>query len=115
MPTCLPLRLVPPAAILVITTHLVGLVGCSPSGRTGSQGEVVEIETIEALDPAANQRNKAAQTAAIDEEALKAKQLVNAATAAADQAIAEAGKTIDAPNAVAEAVPAAEQAPAAGS
>jgi len=113
MPTCLPLRLVPSAAILVIATHLVGLVGCSPSGRTGSQGEVVEIETIEALDPAANQRNKAAQTAAIDEEALKAKQLVNAATAAADQAIAEAGKTIDAPNAVAEAVPAAEQAPAA--
>jgi cytochrome c peroxidase len=113
MPKCLPLRLVPLAAILVIATHLVGLVGCSPSGRTGSQGEVVEIETIEALDPAANQRNKAAQTAAIDEEALKAKQLVNAATAAADQAIAEAGKTIDAPKAVAEVVPAAEQAPAA--
>ena len=113
MPKCLPLRLVPLAAILVIATHLVGLVGCSPSGRTGSQGEVVEIETIEALDPAANQRNKAAQTAAIDEEALKAKQLVNAATAAADQAIADAGKTIDAPKAVAEVVPAAEQAPAA--
>ena len=113
MPKCLPLRLVPLAAILVIATHLVGLVGCSPSGRTGSQGEVVEIETIEALDPAANQRNKAAQTAAIDEEALKAKQLVNAATAAADQAIAEAGKTIDAPKAVAEVVPAAEPAPAA--
>jgi cytochrome c peroxidase len=109
------LRLVQPAAALVIATHLVGLVGCSPSGRTGSKGEVVEIETIEALDPAANQRNKAAQTAAIDEEAMKAKALVNEATAAADRTIAEAGKTIDAPTpeadapkVVAAATPAAE-------
>ena len=88
------LRLIPSVAFLVMATHMVG---CSPSGRTGSKGEVVEIETIEAIDPAATQRQKAAQAAAIDEEAVKAKQLVNEATAAADRAIAEAGKTIDAP------------------
>jgi cytochrome c peroxidase len=108
-------RLVPAAAALVIAAHLVGIVGCSPSGRTGSKGEVVEIETIEALDPAAKQRQKTDRAVAIDEEAVKAKQLVNDATAAADRAIAEAGKTIDAPTpeadapkVVAAATPAAE-------
>jgi len=105
MRQCLPIRLIRSAAFLVIATHLVGLVGCSPSGRTGSKGEVVEIETIEALDPASKQRQKTAQAMAIDEEAVRAKQLVNAATAAADQAIAEAGKTIDAPAAVATDAP----------
>ncbi len=102
-------RLVPAAAILVATTISIGLVGCAPSGRTGSKGEVVEIETIEALDPAANQRQKTAQGVAIDEEAVKAKQLADEATAAADRVIAEAGKSIDAPAAVTtDATPAAE-------
>jgi len=82
-------------AILVSTS--IALLGCAPSGRTGSKGEVVEIETIEALDPAANQRQKAAQGVAIDEEAVKSKQLADEATAAADRVIAEASKSIDAP------------------
>ena len=72
------------------------LAGCAPTGRTGSKGEVVEIETIEALDPAADQTRKNARSVAIDEEAAKAKKTVDEATAAADLAIAEAGKTIDA-------------------
>ena len=81
------------------------LAGCAPTGRTGSKGEVVEIETIEALDPAAGQTRKNAQSVAIDEEAAKAKKTVDEATAAADLAIAEAGKTIDAK---AEAAPVAD-------
>lgn len=92
----------------VLATSFVSLVGCAPSGRTGSKGEVVEIETIEALDPAADQTRKSAQTAAIDEEAAKAKQTVDAATAAADLAIAEAGKTIEGK---VEAVPAVNKQP----
>ena len=83
------------AVTLVLTTSVVTLVGCAPSGRTGSKGEVVEIETIEALDPAADQAQKNAKAVAIDEEAAKAKKTVDAATAAADLAIAEAGKTIE--------------------
>jgi cytochrome c peroxidase len=92
----------------VLATSVVTLVGCAPSGRTGSKGEVVEIETIEALDPAADQMRKNAQTAAIDEEAAKAKKTVDAATAAADLAIAEAGKTIEGK---VEAVPAVDKQP----
>ncbi len=79
----------------MLATSIAGLAGCSPSGRTGSKGEVVEIETIEALDPAADQTRKNAQGAAIDEEAAKSKKTVDEATAAADLAIAEAGKTIE--------------------
>jgi cytochrome c peroxidase len=89
---------------------VIGLGGCAPSGRSGSRGEVVEIETIETLDPAADQTQKNARAAAIDDEAAKAKQTVDAATAAADLAIAEAGKTIDK---TAEAVPTAGGAAAA--
>jgi cytochrome c peroxidase len=80
------------AAIMV--TLVISLVGCAPSGRTGSKGEVVEIETIEAI-PAADQAQKNTKASAIDEEAAEAKKSVDAATAAADLAIAEAGKTIE--------------------
>ena len=96
------------AVTLVLTTSIVTLVGCAPSGRTGSKGEVVEIETIEALDPAADQAQKNAKALAIDEEAAKAKKTVDAATAAADLAIAEAGKTIEGKT---EAVPAVDKQP----
>ena len=82
---------------LALAASVVTLVGCAPSGRTGSKGEVVEIETIETIDPAAEQAHKNAKAVAIDEEAAKAKQTVDAATAAADRAIAEAGKTIERP------------------
>jgi cytochrome c peroxidase len=90
-----------------LAMSVVTLVGCAPSGRTGSKGEVVEIETIETI-PAADQAQKNAQAVAIDEEAAKAKKTVDAATAAADLAITEAGKTIDAK---AEAAPAADKQP----
>ena len=106
-------RLVPQRAAqaaLVLATSVIGLGGCAPSGRSGSRGEVVEIETIETLDPAADQAQKNTRAAAIDDEAAKAKQTVDAATAAADLAIAEAGKTIDK---TAEAVPTAGGAAAA--
>ena len=96
------------AVTLVLTTSVVTLVGCAPSGRTGSKGEVVEIETIEALDPAADQAQKNAKALAIDEEAAKAKKTVDAATAAADLAIAEAGKTIEGK---VESVPAVDRQP----
>ena len=96
------------AVTLVLTTSIVTLVGCAPSGRTGSKGEVVEIETIEALDPAADQAQKNAKALAIDEEAAKAKKTVDAATAAADLAIAEAGKTIEGKT---EVVPAVDRQP----
>ena len=96
------------AVTLVLTTSIVTLVGCAPSGRTGSKGEVVEIETIEALDPAADQAQKNAKALAIDEEAAKAKKTVDAATAAADLAIAEAGKTIEGK---VESVPAVDRQP----
>ena len=96
------------AVTLVLTTSIVTLVGCAPSGRTGSKGEVVEIETIEALDPAADQAQKNAKALAIDEEAAKAKKTVDAATAAADLAIAEAGKTIEGKT---EVVPAVDKQP----
>ena len=96
------------AVTLVLTTSFVTLVGCAPSGRTGSKGEVVEIETIEALDPAADQAQKNAKAVAIDEEAAKAKKTVDAATAAADLAIAEAGKTIEGKT---EAVPTVDKQP----
>ena len=92
---------------LALVTSVVTVMGCAPSGRTGSKGEVVEIETIETI-PAADQAQKNAQAVAIDEEAAKAKKTVDAATAAADLAIAEAGKTIDAK---AEAAPAADKQP----
>jgi cytochrome c peroxidase len=92
---------------LALATSVFTIMGCAPSGRTGSKGEVVEIETIETI-PAADQAQKNAQTVAIDEEATKAKKTVDAATAAADLAIAEAGKTIDA---TAEAAPAADKQP----
>jgi cytochrome c peroxidase len=82
--------------LLALVVFVACLTGCAPSGRAGSKGEVVEIETIEALDPTAEQARKNAKTAAIETEAAKAKQTVDAATAAADLAIAEAGKTIDA-------------------
>ena len=95
------------AVALVLATSVVTIMGCAPSGRTGSKGEVVEIETIETI-PAADQAQKNAQAVAIDEEAAKAKKTVDAATAAADLAIAEAGKTIDAK---AEAAPAADKQP----
>ena len=90
-----------------VVTLSVTIVGCAPSGRTGSKGEVVEIETIETI-PAADQAQKNARAVAIDEEAAKSKKTVDAATAAADLAIAEAGKTIDAK---AEAAPAADKQP----
>ena len=86
-----------------VVTLSVTIMGCAPSGRTGSKGEVVEIETIETI-PAADQAQKNARAVAIDEEAAQSKKTVDAATAAADLAIAEAGKTIDAK---AEAAPAA--------
>jgi len=96
---------------LALATSVVTLsftiMGCAPSGRTGSKGEVVEIETIETI-PVADQAQKNAKAVAIDEEAAKAKKTVDAATAAADLAIAEAGKTIDAK---AEAAPAADKQP----
>jgi len=79
---------------LVGAMSVITLVGCAPSGRTGSKGEVVEIETIESI-PSADQTEKNAKAVAIDEEAAKAKKTVDAATAAADLAIAEAGKSID--------------------
>jgi cytochrome c peroxidase len=79
---------------LVLAMSVVSLVGCAPSGRSGSKGEVVEIETIESI-PSANQPPNVAKAGAIDEEAAKAKKTVDAATAAADLAIAEAGKTIE--------------------
>ena len=82
------------AVASVLATSVVTLVGCAPSGRTGSKGEVVEIETIEAI-PAADQAQKNTKAVAIDEEAARAKKTVDAATAAADLAIAEAGKTIE--------------------
>jgi cytochrome c peroxidase len=84
------------ALALVCSLSFLSLSGCAPSGRAGSRGEVVEIETIEAIDPAKDRASAAARTPAIDEEAAKAKLTVDAATAAADRAIAEAGKTIDA-------------------
>jgi cytochrome c peroxidase len=92
-------RAVPTATVAVtlatsFATLVLTLVGCAPSGRTGSKGEVVEIETIEAI-PAADQAQKNAKAVAIDEEAATAKKTVDAATAAADLAIAEAGKTIE--------------------
>jgi len=90
-----------------VVALVVTLVGCAPSGRTGSKGEVVEIETIETI-PAAGQAQKNARAVAIDEEAAQSKKTVDAATAAADLAIAEAGKTIDAK---AEAAPAADKQP----
>jgi len=79
----------------VLVLSIVGLTGCAPAGRSGGQGKVVEIETIEALDPAAEQTRKREQAVAIDEAAAKSKQIVNEATAAADRAIDEADKTID--------------------
>jgi len=90
-----------------VVTLSVTIMGCAPSGRTGSKGEVVEIETIETI-PVADQAQKNAKAVAIDEEAAKAKKTVDAATAAADLAIAEAGKTIDAK---AEAAPAEDKQP----
>ena len=54
----------------------VAIMGCAPSGRTGSKGEVVEIETIETI-PAADQAQKNAKAEAIDEEAAKAKKTVD--------------------------------------
>jgi len=84
------------AALLPVIAGF-GMTGCSPAGRSGSRGEVVEIETIEAVDPAANGLRKDARSVAIDEEAARSKQAVDSATAAADRAITEAGKTIDAP------------------
>jgi cytochrome c peroxidase len=84
------------AALLPVIAGF-GMTGCSPAGRSGSRGEVVEIETIEAVDPAANGPRKDPRSVAIDEEAARSKQAVDSATAAADRAITEAGKTIDAP------------------
>jgi cytochrome c peroxidase len=98
-------------ATLVITLMFT-LVGCAPSGRTGSKGEVVEIETIEAI-PAADQAQKNTKAVAIDEEAAKAKKTVDAATAAADLAIAEAGKTIEGKATEGEATEGKGEAPAA--
>ena len=80
--------------VLTLAVSVITLAGCAPSGRSGSKGEVVEIETIETI-PSADQPQKNAQSVAIDEEAAKAKKTVDAATAAADLAIAEAGKTIE--------------------
>ena len=60
------------AVATLLATSGVTFMGCAPSGRTGAKREVVEIETIEALDPAADQTRKNAQTAAIDEEAAAA-------------------------------------------
>ncbi len=96
------------AIALALATSVASLVGCAPSGRSGSKGEVVEIETIETI-PAADQSQKNAKAVAIDEEAAKAKKTVDAATAAADLAITEAGKTIEGK---AEATPAGEKQPA---
>jgi cytochrome c peroxidase len=96
------------AVATLLATSVVTFTGCAPSGRTGSKREVVEIETIEAIDPAADQTRKNAQTAAIDDEAAKAKKTVDAATAAADLAIAEAGKTIEGKS---EAAPTADKQP----
>ena len=96
------------AVALVLAPSIVALVGCSPSGRSGSKGEVVEIETIESM-PTADQTQKNAKAVAIEEEAAKAKKTVDAATAAADLAIAEAGKTIEGTT---EAAPVADKQPA---
>lgn len=82
------------AALLTVIAGF-GMTGCSPAGRSGSRGEVVEIETIEAIDPAANGLGKDPPGVAIDEEAARSKQVVDSATAIADRAITEAGKTID--------------------
>jgi len=87
-------------ACTVLSAVAVGVViGCSPTSRSGPTGGVVEIETVEVLDPAATagKESKAGSAAAtIDEEAAKAKKTVDDATAAADRAISEAGRTIDA-------------------
>jgi cytochrome c peroxidase len=81
--------------VLVLGTPLLTVAGCAPSGRTGSKGEVVEVETIETIDPATDPVRTNAKAVAIEEEAAEAKKTVDAATAAADLAIAEAGKTIE--------------------
>jgi len=67
--------------------------GCSPAARPGSKGEVVEIETIEAVAPDAVK--KEAATKEIDAAAAVSKKVVDDATAAADRAIAAAGATIE--------------------
>jgi len=104
----------PATALLVATVCIgVGAMGCSPAGRAGSTGGVVEIETVEVLDPAAD-RSPRSQADGIDAEAAKAKKIVDDATAAADRAISEAGRTIDAkaePAAAPEPAMAAKPAP----
>ena len=100
------------AVALAIALSFVTVTGCAPSGNAGSKREVVEIETIEAVDPAVGQARKDAGAAAIDEEAAKARKTVDAATAAADHAIAEAGKTIEGRAEVAQVAEQPQSAPA---
>ena len=82
------------SATLALIVLIFGSSGCSPAGRSGTTGEVVEIETIEVLEPAGGQVALQPKTGAIDAEAALSKKTVDDATAAADRAIAEAGKTI---------------------
>jgi cytochrome c peroxidase len=96
------------SAALVLLV-MVGLpVGCAPSSPTGRRAEVVEIETIEAVAPAAKPANPAGQVAVDEAEASKRR--VDQATAAADKAIEEADKTIERRT---ESAPAAQATPAA--
>lgn len=47
---------------LVAAVAILFPAGCAPSGRSGSRGEVVEIETVEVLDPATQAVRKDAPT-----------------------------------------------------
>ncbi|MFM8890041.1 MAG: cytochrome-c peroxidase, partial [Planctomycetia bacterium] len=82
------------SAALAAAACLAPLAGCSPSGRAAKR-EVVEIETIETITPAADAARPADAPPTASEKEAMAQKRVDDATAAADEAIAAAGKTLE--------------------
>jgi len=96
------MRLLRPSVSSISGVHLLGTAalaaglvasGCAPAGSTAKE-RVVEVETIELPAAQAAAPMKSAASAVI-EDAAAATSKVDAAKAAADQAITEAGKTIE--------------------
>ena len=81
------------ASGLAAASLIMLVTGCAPSNDATPRGEVVEVEVIETAPPAAD---PARNTPVADESAMAAKK-ADAAKAAADAAIEEAGQSIQKP------------------
>jgi len=82
---------------LPVAAGLLVASGCAPSGTASSQNKVVEIEAIEIVPAQGAGTPPASATANALDEAAAATKKVDDAKAAADEAIAEAGKMIAEP------------------